>query len=228
MVDIKRIMFGYDDKRLADSVRQMILSGQAEIPQKLFEVDIPKKGTEKLRRSLQSSELWELHGDTVYNVFGVAFQGIASWGVGLTVRLAGRDYRFKVLHLDRFGKRMVYLLPAAQISNLSVLPQIDLSHDEGKLILQMAEDLSKSTGCQEYFMVIKNPVAGTIAQQAADWRKQPYEERELLALLSQNHILWEAAVTALDAQLHSFKKLWHSPQGITNFVLPGGDAEAGA
>ena len=99
-------MFGYDDKRLADSVRQMILSGQAEIPQKLFEVDIPKKGTEKLRRSLQSSELWELHGDTVYNVFGVAFQGIASWGVGLTVRLAGRDYRFKVLHLDRFGKRI--------------------------------------------------------------------------------------------------------------------------
>ena len=208
------------------AVRQAVISGQGETPQKLFEVGIPKQGAERLRKALKASELWELHGNTAYSIFGVAFQGIASWGAGLTIRMAGRDHRFKVLHLDRFGRRMVYLLPAAQAGNLSELPRIDLSHDEVKLLLQMADNLSKSADCQEYFMKIKTPAVNTIVHQAATWCKQAYDEVALMTLLSQESLLWEVAVTALDAQLRSFKRLRNAPQGITNFILPKGDATA--
>ena len=226
MIIIKRALFGYDSMRLAEAVRQAVLSGQGATPQKLFEVDIPEQGAERLRKALKASELWELHGDTVYNVFGIAFQGIASWGAGLTTRMAGRDHRFKVLHLDRFGRRMVFLLPAAQVDNLRGLPRIDLSHDEVKLLLQMADDLIGSTDCQEYFMKIKTPAADTIVHQTAAWGKVAHNESDLLALLSKEPMLWEVAVTALDAQLRPFKRLRDAPQGITNFILPTGDAAA--
>ena len=223
---MKSTVFGYTHEQLSDIVRQMLLSGQGETPQKLFEVDIPERGAERLRKSLKASELWELHGDTVYSIFGVAFQGIASWGPGLTTRMAGRDHRFKILHLDRFGRRMVFLLPAAQVDNLRGLPRIDLSHDEVKLVLQMADDLIRSTDCQEYFMKIKTPAADTIVHQTVAWGKVAYNESDLLTLLSKDPMLWEVAVTALDAQLRPFKKLRVAPQGITNFILPTGDTTA--
>ena len=223
---MKSTVFGYTQEQLSDIVCQMLLSGQGATPQKLFEVDAPEQGVERLRKALKASELWELHGDTVYNVFGIAFKGIASWGPGLTIRMAGRDHRFKVLHLDRFGRRMVYLLPAVQVGNLSGLPRIDLSHDEVKLLLQMADDLIRSADCHEYFMKIKTPAVDTIVHQTAAWSKEAYDEADLLALLSQDPMLWEAAVTALDAQLRSFKRLRDAPQGITNFILPTGSAAA--
>ena len=223
---MKSSHFGYDAETLGAAVQLLMLSGQMTVPQKLFEVAVPKKSAMLLKKSLQISELWDFKDDITYNTYGMAFQGTASWGVGLTVRMAAKDYRFKVLHLDRFGKRMVYLLPVAQLSTLSALPQIDLSHDEMKMLLQMADDISNNVGYQEYFMKIKHPVKKSILQHTADWRHLPYNRCSLLELLSKEPLLLEVVVTALDAQLRSLKKMSHAPQGITNFILPGKDDHA--
>ena len=55
---MKSTAFGYTHEQLSDIVCQMLLSGQGATPQKLFEVDVPEQGAERLRKALKASELF--------------------------------------------------------------------------------------------------------------------------------------------------------------------------
>jgi len=217
---------GYSHKELSDAICRNVMSGQTTAVFHLLTVKTPEKNYKASKKALQSSENWCLKNSTVYNVYGICIHGLASWGNSLTVRMNEIDYRFKVLHLDRFGQRFVYAIPVHLLGNVKKLPRIMLSRDEIDLILDMANELRTTDSDQEILVYLKSPARNTIKNRVDAWKSVELKQDDLLALLEGFPVLIDIVVTALDAQLRSFKRLSNAPVGICNFLLPSGDTEA--
>jgi len=207
--EMKKVVFRY--------ARKLVLSGDYAIAQKVCETDVPRNERRKLRRRLKSSEKWQMAGQTVYNVYGASFDGIASWGGRVCVRLNGTDYRFDVLHLDRFGRRSVFLIFIGCTSKR--LPDMNLSEGELQLLIQMADEISDSNSRREHVTELKNPLRSKVSERVKQWPQVQWHPEALLDLLEKAPALLSILTAALDSQLRTLKQLRAVPRVVYNFLL---------
>lgn len=205
---------------MREEIIKAVRSGGYDKAHKLFSLNIPEDDTRRLKKALKGSEKFQLIKDTVWNTFGMSFSGIAAWGPKVTVRMQDYDYRFRILHLDRFGVRTVYMFPIGMTVSLNSLPQLDLNANELSVLREMAEELDCCIP-KEMFIVLTHPARATVLFQCRNWR-QEFEPAVLSDLLRQQPVLLKAATAALDCQLRVFKRVRTAPVGIYNFLPPKG------
>lgn len=210
---------------LEDSITRAVASGQTTEILRLFDVKSSKKSQKHLHKLLNASENFSVHGDIVLNSEGNTFHGIAFWGNTVTVRMNRRDYRYRLLNLDRLGTQSVYLVPIGTVDSIKSLPGIDLSHAELRLLMGMADTLRGVSPSKESRIRVKHPAKTCLETQTADLSKVSFDGAKLLAILKENPTLLLIAVAALDTQLRGLKNLDAVPAGIHNFVLPGGESD---
>lgn len=173
---------------------------------------------------MAAADQWQLDGELVYNAGGQSFQGIASWGNRICIRLNGYDYRFRALYLDRFGERKGYLLPGSKTPKN--LPDIDLGEGELSLLIEMADSISAPSAGQEYFEILKNPLRKATQARVHESRMLDWSSEEFIALLESYSELLQCLTAALDSQLRALKKLRNAPVGLYNFLYKPKDAAA--
>lgn len=210
---------GYNSDELKAAIRQQVLAGAITSPQLLFDVPSPVKELSRLKRVLESDSKWQSVGKMRWNEYGCAVQAIASWGKGIAVEMRGHTYRFKILHLDHFDRRIVFSIPAQQIDSGFKLPGIDFSGNELRALIEMANDISFPPETVEYSLRIKHPARDTLMWQRDRWSLKELDEPRLVDLLEREPAVLHIGVAALDAQLRVFKEFKEVPCGIFNFQV---------
>lgn len=211
-------------QQLSDAAVGAVLSGQRDHIQKVLVTPMPGKAIRRYRRRLDASENWQRHGTTVYNVHGIAFEGIAYWGGRICVSLNGFHCRFNVLCLARFGTLTLYLIPIG--SKDKRLPDLDLGEGEFQMLIEMADEISGPSAMREYLVELKNPLRRNTEERIAPWKEESCDQSDLLELLESQPILLHVLTAALDAQLRALKGLRDAPAAIYNFLLPKGNPAA--
>lgn len=212
-------------EKICDAAVQTVLCGKEDTVRVIPHIDQPsRKEIRRLRRKLDASEDWQRDGDVVYNAHGVSFQGIASWGDQIDIRLDGYDHRFKVLYLDRFMERKAYLLPVNK--SAKCLPDIDLGDGELQYLIEMANAISNQPAGREYLYILKNPLRPASQARILESTQLDWDSEEFLVLLERHLELLPILTAALDSQLRALKKLRSAPVGLYNFLCPQKDAAA--
>lgn len=209
---------GYTKKDILTAITDLVKSGGNNSAHRLFSTKTPEKDRKRLRKALKASEAFQIKNETVWDKYGNKFDGYASWGPEITVRMLEYDHRFRVLHIDRFGIRTVYAVPIAKADNLNGIPHMDLGQNELSVIQNMAKELESYRVSQERFTEVKHPSKETIKELTKSWTQAP--EREILeSLLQSQPVLLQIAVAALDCQLRAFNQFRTAPKGIYNFLM---------
>ena len=217
---------GYPTKSLLAAVERMISCGQSDVVHQCLKVKVPHKEFKRLNKSVGATSGWMIQNGVVWNVYGLGIHGIASWAGVLTVLTGDREYRFRILHLDRLGTRSVFTIPARLAESVSELPGVGLSNSEIRVLIGLANDLADSRSQQELCFELKHSSQSTLIQQRMEWSVVKPDEQRLLDLLESAPTLLPVVVAAMDAQLRAFKCFRKAPQGIYNFVLPKGSPGA--
>lgn len=215
---------GYETSDLISAVKQQVLTGKAT-SQLLFEIPLPHKSAHFLKKALAASENWQLSGGTIWSCYGIELHAVASWGDIVSVQLGSYTHRFRILHLDRTGVRMVFSIPIHAADSLSKLPDIELSSNELHALVQMADDLGICTGHREHIVRIKHPARDTLKLMRTAWSRKHWDEQQFLELLDRTPPLLPMFAAALDAQLRAFKSFRHAPLGIYHFQIPKGTSD---
>lgn len=216
---------GYSTALVEDTIKRAVASGQANDILELFEMEVPAESKKLHRKYLKAAENFTINGTIVHDVRGVSFNGIASWGNLVTVRMNHHDYRYRLFNLDRFERRSVFLVPIGLASSFKSLPGIDLSQAEIGFIKEMADTLKGKKTAEEILLHIEHPAKACIHTQTAAWDRISFDREKLLSLLKQNPGVLMIATAAMDTQLRGIKRLDAVPPGIYNFVLPGGESD---
>lgn len=212
-------------EKICDAAVQTVLCGKEDTVRMIPHIDQPsRKETRHLRRKLDASEDWQRDGNVVYNAYGMSFQGTASWGDQIDIRLDGYDHRFKVLYLDRFMERKAYLLPVNK--SAKCLPDIDLGDGELQYLIEMANAISNQPAGREYLYILKNPLRPASQARIQESKQLDWDSEEFLVLLERHLELLPILTAALDSQLRVLKKLRSAPVGLYNFLSPQKDAAA--
>ena len=201
-----------------DAAVKAVISGQHTNAIKVLQTAIPPNQERRLKKRIKASEQWDLDGKAVYNPAGIAFSHIASWGGRFCIALNGHEYRFRLLCLDHFGRRTVYLLSVA--GSIKGLPGVDLGDGELQALLKMADEISDRSSDLEHLQTLKNPLRFPITSRVDQWLQAPWNPSELLVLLESRTELLDILVAAIDSQLRGLKQLRHAPVGIYNFQVP--------
>jgi len=219
------LKFNKAREEICNAAVQTVLCGKEDTVRMIPHIDQPsRKEIRHLRRKLDASEDWQRDGDVAYNAYGMSFQGIASWGGQIDIRLDGYDHRFKVLYLDRFMERKAYLLPVNK--SAKCLPDIDLGEGELQSLIEMAKTISNQTAGREYLYILKNPLRPASQARIQKSKQLVWDSEEFLVLLESHPELFPILTAALDSQLRALKKLRSAPVGLYNFLCPQKDAAA--
>lgn len=204
---------------------QAVLCGQEDTVRMIPKVEtLSQQEQKRLCKRLAADEQWQLYDDLVYSKDGISFQGIASWGGRVCIRLNGYDHRFRILHLDRFKKRQTYLLPVGKA--VKALPGIDLSEGELPLLIEMANAISTPSADKEHLFVFKNPLRSGSQARICESQRLAWDSGEFLPLLESHLELLPILTAALDSQLRALKRLRKAPVGLYNFLCPPKDSAA--
>lgn len=208
------------ESKITAAIAATLSAGQGLVPFRCREKKSPKKEVKKLRKRLDASENWRVYDDTVWNSAGISFNGIASWGKNVTVVLNGNEYRFRVLQIDRLGKRIFYAVPISVADSFSSLPDIELSAAEIMLIKEMANELSTKGPVAEDVVEIFHPAKSSLIGNRDKWEDKGFDALELLRMIQEDRTLFCIIAAALAAQYRSFLLGTDLPEGIYNFVIP--------
>lgn len=210
---------------LADIARAAVAGQTAQvIPLPVGQVP-PKEG-KKLRRRIKAARDLELDKGVVWHSSGTFVAAIASWMGIVAVQANGFCYRFRLLAVDRCGKRAVYAIPA-HMGKIKQLPGISFSASEIKLLLIIADAISGREAAREYTLELRKPAKADVQFQRDRWH-QPFQAEGLLALLRKRPWILAVVTAALDVQLRSFKLFHDGPFGVYNFTTAGNDVQADA
>lgn len=197
-------------------------SVQADEPYNVATVRVPNRQIRSLRKRLRGSENWQIADGAIYHVSGVSVPAIASWGDMMTIRVAGRDRRYGILHLDYFGVRYIFAIPARVMGSTFELPGFDFNSTELQLLRLMASELRGVEDSHEVLITMKHPALKTAKVQRNEWREVTVDQEKLLDLLYQEPLLLQVIVAAVDVQLRSFKRLKQAPLGVYHFQVTKG------
>ena len=186
---------------------------------------LPPKQLCRIRRRINASHSLHLENCIIFHSSGVSVSTLANWQGVAAIRLKGREHRFRLLAVDRFGQRTIFAIPMALLDKTYTLPGIDLSAAEQKLLLLMADELRTPASDHEYVVTVKHPAQADVAAQRGQW-DMPFNESALLTLLQDRQWLPAVAAAALDVQLRTFKLFREAPSGIYNFSTCSSDLQA--
>ena len=217
---------GYSMEALRFAIEQMVSCGQSDIVRLCFKVEVPRKEVSRVSKLIRALDGWMVQDDVIWNAYGLGIHGIASWAGVLTILSGDREHRFRILHLDRFGKRFVFAIPARQAESISELPGIGLSISEIRVLIELANDLADSTSQYELYFKLKHPSQNTLIQQRENWPVMRPDENHLLTFLESTPTILSVIVAAMDSQLRAFKRFGMAPHGLYNFLLPKGTSSA--
>lgn len=198
-------------------------STQADEPHLLTTMWGSNKAIRKLQKRLRASENWQI-ANGIYHTSGVSVPAIASWGDMIIVRVASQERRYGILHLDYFGMRYIFAIPARTMGSTFELPGFDFSSAELQLLRLMANELRSAEDSREVLVTVKHPALKTARSQRSEWREVTVDRGRLLDLMYQEPLLLQVIAAAVDVQLRSFKRLKRAPLGVYHFQVAKGGA----
>ena len=216
--DIK--LLGYPLPILDDAILRKIRSGLENEPQLLLQVDTPKVSQKAISNALNSTPGWSTDGATTHDSAGNGIYCLASWGCRITVDTYQHQFRFRILHLDRFGKRDVYAIPLNRVTPPKELPGLSISSDDIKLIFAMADATAGFSNYQERLLTVKHPLQDTVKAHTSYCAFGTLDVNALAALFKGQPDLIAAVAACSDVQLRALKRCRHAPFGLYNFVVP--------
>ena len=216
----KRSEVGYKPDVLDAAILRKISAGLEDAPLLLFQVDTPKAARKAISKALNSTPGWRTDGATTHDSAGNGIYCLASWGDRITVDVYGYHFRFRILHLDRFGKRDVYSVPLNRVTPPKVLPGLSVSSDEVKLIFAMADATAGFSDFEERLISVKHPLKGTVKGQTDYYASRTVDREALASLLKDQPELITVAAVCADVQMRALKHCRFAPLSLYNFVVP--------
>lgn len=217
----KSYPLGYTSEELDDALLRKIRAGLDDKPQLLFAVATPKAAAKRISKALNSTQDWAANATTVRDSAGNGICCIASWGERITVEAYGFQFRFQILHLDRFGRRDVYAIPINRVTPPKELPGLEATSDEIKLIFAMADATVGFSRYEERCITVPHPLKATVDQQVAVWTHAFRNDISSLAeLLRRQPELIPIMIAAVDIQLRTLKNCRLAPMNLYNVVIP--------
>lgn len=216
----KTKILGYKLGVLDNAILRKICAGLDDEPQLLFQVDTPKVSRKAISKALNSTPGWSTDGATTHDAAGNGIYCLASWGNRITVDTYGHQFRFRILHLDRFGKRDVYSIPLNRVTPPKELPGLSVSSDDIKLIFAMADATAGFSNFEERLVSVKHPLKGTVKAQTSFRPFGSVDFDALAALFKDQPDLIAAVSACTDIQLRALKRCRCAPLGLYNFVVP--------
>lgn len=213
-------LLGYKHNVLNDAILRKICAGLDDQPQLLFQVSTPKASSKAISRALNSTPGWSTDGAITHDSAGNGIYCLASWGSRITVDTYEHQFRFRILHLDRFGKRDVYSIPLNRVSPPKELPRLSVSSDDIKLIFSMADATAGFSNFKEHLVSVKHPLKGTVKAQTSFHTFGKMDFDALATLFKNQPDLISVVSACADIQLRALKRCRCAPLGLYNFVVP--------
>lgn len=176
-----------------------------------------KKVWKKYRRWLNASEDFDVNDGYVTFKGGAAFPGMARWFCMLSFNLQGHVFRYRILLMKYLNREIGFAIHNPELPKLKHLPGIDLSDQEIKMLLNMANQMSGVIP----EIVVKYPnyakkQADTTAKSSND-----YDENALLHLLHSD-LVRESFLVGVLANLQAFcDPIFHAPFPVSLLIPPG-------
>lgn len=178
----------------------------------------PQKQSKKLIEKIKYLKNWDYVDGNVIHAFGVPMPGIATWHGFVGIPMGACEYRFRILFLDRGGRRTLFAIPVTKLNSLKELPGLNLTTSEMQLLIEMADDLRGSKSDREEIVRVKHPAAADLIENSEFWKKQAYDEGKLLDLLEKEPALLPLIVAVVDSQLRALKRCRRAPVVLFNFI----------
>lgn len=157
-------------KKIHELVRA-VAAGQGDRVLRFELGKMPKKQSEKLIEKIKCLKNWDYVDGNVIHAFGVSIPGIADWHGFVGIQMGEREYRFRILFLDRGGRRTLFAIPVTKLNSLKELPGLNLTTSEMQLLIEMTDDLRSSKSDREEIVRVKQPAAADLIENSEFWKK---------------------------------------------------------
>ena len=207
---------------LDDIVKKLFLSGALRKVTRLAFCD-SKRPPKWARKMADASSCYSYRHGVLRDGKGNKFDGLAYWVDGYDLVSKGRITRIRILVIHINKTVPVYGIPNEMISTLKTLPDNNLSEKDVKLLLAVADDISRESAFTT--ISVDDEIASTMEENQEYWLKQSFDSARLYEALSETSLNPALLADAIDAQYHAMRSLTNIPHGGNNYIVPNNNPE---
>ena len=205
------------------NVVALLQSGGLHKPKLILSDTTKQEASDWVKEAIKASAQFRLVNGLVKSGSDDSVPAIAFWRKGFRVRIKENEFRIWILAVQREDCRCYYGIPAKVCRELKELPGIDFTTEEVRLLLAMADTISKNIKKREEQICVNHPAADTITSQRKLWLEISLDCGALYPAFASTALNMEILAATIDAQFPILGDVNNIPRGIIVFVTVPSD-----